>query len=102
MNGLMNCPSPDNAARQHSSAVLTGQGEVPGNELPGYSHSSLRDKKMRGIGSPAMNCRAIFISPYGTKNPFLSPIRVDDVMNCRAVLSRPHGTVFTDSLPCPF
>jgi len=40
---------------------------------------------------PAMNCRAIFISPCGTKNPFLSPILVDDVMTCRAVPSCPYG-----------
>jgi len=51
-------------------------------ELPGYSQLSLRDKKWGGIGSPAINCRAIFISPYGTENPFLSLIRVDELPGC--------------------
>jgi hypothetical protein len=33
-----------------------------------FFQSSLRDGKSWGIPLPAMNCRAILKSPYGTKN----------------------------------
>ncbi|QTA86582.1 Uncharacterized protein dnm_026060 [Desulfonema magnum] len=39
---------------------------LPGNELQGYSQSSLRDLKKGGIRFPAMNYRAILSRPSGT------------------------------------
>ena len=53
----------------------------------------MRKKEESGVNpAPAMNCRAILISPYGTEKPFLSLNRAEDVMNCRAVLISPYRT----------
>jgi len=40
----------------------------------------MRKKEESGVNpAPAMNCRAILISPYGTEKPFLSLNRVEYV-----------------------